>query len=98
MKISLNLQAELEPVEGAACYAREANADIANALISEFDRSAKLLAEFPKLGATLARSHSSPPAPRRFPYRIVYYLRESDVRIVAVAHQRRRPGFWKGRA
>jgi plasmid stabilization system protein ParE len=52
VKISLNVQAELELVEGAAYYAREANADIANAFISEFNRSATLLSEFPKLGAT----------------------------------------------
>jgi len=96
VKISLNVQAELELVEGAAYYAREANADIANAFISEFDRSAKLLADFPKLGATWRGGIRRLPL-RRFPYSIVYYVRESEVRILAVAHQRRRPGFWKGR-
>ena len=40
MKISLNAQAELELVEGSACYARKANAQVAEAFISEFDRSA----------------------------------------------------------
>ena len=49
-EISLNVQAELELVEGTAYYAREANADIANAFVSEFERSANLLADFPKLG------------------------------------------------
>ena len=52
MKISLSAQAELELVEGAAYYAREANAEIAEAFISEFDRSARLLGEYPKLGTT----------------------------------------------
>ena len=46
MKISLNVQAELELVEGAAYYAREANADIANAFVSEFERSATCLRTF----------------------------------------------------
>jgi hypothetical protein len=41
LKISLSAQAELELVEGAAYYARKANAQIAEAFISEFDRSAK---------------------------------------------------------
>ena len=97
MKIFLNDQAELELVEGAAYYAREANAALANAFISEFDRSAKLLGEFPKLGSIWRGRIRRLPL-RRFPYSIVYYLRESEVRILAVAHQRRRPGFWRGRS
>ena len=96
MKVSLNTQAELELVESAAYYARRANADIANAFISEFDRSAKLLGEFPKLGATWRGRIRRLPL-RRFPYSIVYHLSATEVRILAVAHQRRRPGFWKGR-
>lgn len=97
MKISLNAQAEIELVEGATYYAREANPEIANAFISEFDRSAKLLGEFPKLGSTWRGRIRRLPL-RRFPYSIVYYLRDSEVRILAIAHQRRRPGFWRGRS
>ena len=97
MKISLHAQAELELVEGAAYYALEASAGIANAFISEFDRSAKLLGEFPMLGSTWRGRIRRLPL-RRFPYSIVYYLRDSEVRILSVAHQRRRPGFWRGRS
>jgi toxin ParE1/3/4 len=97
VKISLHAQAELELVEGAAYYALEAGAEIASAFISEFDRSAKLLGEFPMLGSTWRGRIRRLPL-RRFPYSIVYYVRDSEVRILAVAHQRRRPGFWRGRA
>jgi toxin ParE1/3/4 len=95
VKISLHAQAELELVEGAAYYARKANAQIANAFVSEFERSAGLLAKHPQLGTTW-RGHIRRLPLRRFPYSIVYYLHESEVRILAVAHQRRKPGFWKG--
>ena len=96
MKVSLSAQAELELVEGAAYYAREANQDIAEAFISEFDRSARLLGEYPKLGTTWRGRIRRLPL-RRFPYSIVYSLSQAEVRILAVAHQRRRPGFWRGR-
>jgi plasmid stabilization system protein ParE len=33
----------------------------------------------------------------RFPYTIIYRLREAEVFIVAVAHQSRRPGYWQRR-
>lgn len=97
MKISLSAQAELELVEGAAYYAREANPEIAEAFISEFDRSAKLLGEYPKLG-TIWRGRIRRLPLRRFPYSIVYSFKQAEVRILAVAHQRRRPGFWRGRS
>ncbi len=34
---------------------------------------------------------------RRFPFLIIYTFSPSAIRIVAVAHAKRRPGYWKGR-
>jgi plasmid stabilization system protein ParE len=34
---------------------------------------------------------------RRFPYTIIYVVRAQRVVILAVAHQRRRPGYWLSR-
>jgi len=33
----------------------------------------------------------------RFPYRVVYRLRDDDSYVVAVAHSSRRPDYWKHR-
>ena len=33
----------------------------------------------------------------RFPYQVVYHLTPTDVIIVAVAHLKRRPNYWKDR-
>ncbi len=34
----------------------------------------------------------------RFPYRLIYYIDDSDTaRVVAVAHNARRPGYWRRR-
>ncbi|MGI9068072.1 MAG: type II toxin-antitoxin system RelE/ParE family toxin [Pyrinomonadaceae bacterium] len=33
----------------------------------------------------------------RFPFSILYRVRENVVFITAVAHQRRRPGYWRNR-
>ena len=32
-----------------------------------------------------------------FPYALLYSLREDEIRILAVSHQRRRPFYWQGR-
>lgn len=34
---------------------------------------------------------------KRFPYIIVYEVREDETLIVAVAHSARQPGYWEGR-
>ena len=33
----------------------------------------------------------------RFPYQVVYRLRPDEIVVVAVAHLKRRPGYWKHR-
>ncbi len=96
MKVSLAPEAEQELVEGALFYAREANASLGHAFISEFERSAALLAEQPRLGATWRGRVRRLPL-RRFPYSIVYYVSAVGVRVLAIAHQSRKPGFWRGR-
>lgn len=34
---------------------------------------------------------------QRFPYLVVYRLRDDVIQIVAVQHSKRRPGYWKSR-
>jgi hypothetical protein len=34
---------------------------------------------------------------RRFRYRLVFFELADEVRVVAVAHTRRKPGYWKDR-
>jgi len=34
---------------------------------------------------------------RRFPFMVVYPVTPKEIQIVAVAHARRRPGYWKDR-
>jgi hypothetical protein len=34
---------------------------------------------------------------RRFPFAIVYRLAGEFVLVLAIAHMRRRPGYWRGR-
>ncbi|MBA4370521.1 MAG: type II toxin-antitoxin system RelE/ParE family toxin [Coriobacteriaceae bacterium] len=33
----------------------------------------------------------------KFPYNLIYETREDSLRILAVAHQRKRPYYWRGR-
>jgi len=33
----------------------------------------------------------------RYPFSLVYILRRDDIEVIAVAHGRRRPGYWRSR-
>lgn len=97
MRVSLAPEAERDLVEGGLYYSRAANEELGRAFIAEFERSAALLGEQPELGASWRGEARRFPL-RRFPYSIVYYRRADSIRILAVAHQSRKPGFWRGRA
>ena len=34
---------------------------------------------------------------RQFPYKLIYIIEEGQILVLAVAHDRRRPGYWKKR-
>jgi plasmid stabilization system protein ParE len=57
-----------------------------------------LIRTHPEIGALRAtRRPSRQLRVNRFPYSVVYRIREDDVYVVAVAHTSRRPDYWKHR-
>jgi toxin ParE1/3/4 len=93
---SVSLEADRELSEGALYYARESSADLGLAFIAEFERALDLLCTHPLLGAVWKRDRRRFPL-RRFPYSIIYYIKGDELRVIALAHHRRRPGYWTGR-
>ena len=96
MKVTLAAEAELELVAAAHYYTSQANAALAEAFVLEFERSARLLGHYPQIG-TRWRGPTRRLPLRRFPFGIIYVAHDLELRIVAVAHQSRRPGYWRGR-
>lgn len=68
---------------------------------SEIDAAVRRILEFPHAGAPVPRVPRDLQirrlAVKRFPYHVVY-LEPTDVLwILAIAHDRRKPGYWKQR-
>jgi toxin ParE1/3/4 len=97
MTPSVSPEADRELTEGAIHYAREGGAELGHAFIAEFERALALLCEYPRLAAVWTVNRRRFPL-RRFPYSIIYYIRGEELRVVALAHHRRRPGYWIGRS
>jgi plasmid stabilization system protein ParE len=96
MKASVSAEADRELTEGALHYAREGGAQVGAAFIAEFEKVIELLCAYPEIGAQWRGSRRRLPI-RKFPYSIVYYVREDEIRVIALAHHRREPSYWASR-
>ena len=65
------------------------------------DVAIRQIVDFPRLGVSVPRVPRELPVRRlavaRFPYHVVYLETSDSVRVLAVAHDRRQPGYWKSR-
>lgn len=76
-------------------YEREAPG-LGAEFLEDLDHALEMIASTPRLGAPF-EENTRRVLLRRFPYSIIYDLEDDSILVVAVAHQRRRPGYWKDR-
>jgi plasmid stabilization system protein ParE len=96
MTYSLHRGAELDLLEAARFYRQEGGAKLANRFLSEFERVAKLLAEFPGIGTPaddLRRVHPL----QDFPYSVIYRESGGHVRVLVVRAHLRDPEHGESR-
>jgi plasmid stabilization system protein ParE len=87
--------AEYELNETAQYYDRE-EPGLGIAFLEEVDRCLQVIQEAPEAGAIL-RGAVRRRLLRRFPYALLYKIKPSGIRILAVMNLRRRPTYWLGR-
>jgi plasmid stabilization system protein ParE len=87
--------AEGELNEAAAYYA-QARPGLGDAFIAEVQRAIESLADAPLAGREVEKDVRWWLV-KRFPYSVLYRVRDDHIRILAIAHQKRRPFYWRGR-
>ena len=97
MRVAIDEAAADELREARRWYAREAGAPAAARFLLEFQRLRGVLAREPLRGPEVEPGIRRLLFRDRFPYSIMYVVREREVVIVAVMHQHREPGYWKER-
>jgi plasmid stabilization system protein ParE len=85
-----------EDVNEAAAFYEASVPGLGDAFLDDVERAIQAVLESPRIGAPVGRKFRKTLL-RRFPFSIVYADRGEEIVIVAVAHQRRRPGYWRGR-
>jgi hypothetical protein len=88
-------EAEEELLESALFYDSRVKG-LGESFTSEVQRAVEMIREHPDLGSPLG-SKVRRVLVRRFPYNMIYRHDANRIFILAVAHQRRRPGYWHHR-
>jgi plasmid stabilization system protein ParE len=84
-------------LEEAALFYESRMAGLGRSFAAEVERTVALVREYPDAGSTVGPKRRRVLV-ARFPYSIVYRQDSDAIVIVAVAHQRRRPGYWRRRS
>ena len=96
-RTSVNVHpAAIAEARAAYRWYRNRNETAANAFLAELDRAVNLISQTPLRWP----SHLHDTRRfllTRFPYSVVYRLLGETIQVVAVAHARRRPSYWKDR-
>ncbi|GAB6061427.1 type II toxin-antitoxin system RelE/ParE family toxin [Deferrisoma palaeochoriense] len=95
LAVSIHEAAEQELNEAADFYDLE-SPGLGAVFIREVERTIENIRRFPE-AAPLLRGRVRRWTLPHFPYTIVYSVRPQEIRILAVAHQKRRPFYWTPR-
>ena len=96
MNYSLHPGAEEDIADALDFYAQHASPVIAQRFYNEFARAVNLLVESPGLGKPSRKDRRIFPL-QVFPYLIVYRELGSEIRVIVVRHQHRKPSYGDAR-
>jgi toxin ParE1/3/4 len=95
VKVEFHPAADAE-MRAAATYYQDRVLGLGDEFLAEIERVCARLSEQQSLGPRLDADHRRI-ALRRFPFGLIYRLNSSKVQVVAIAHRRRRPEYWRRR-
>ena len=94
-RLAFHPEAQVELTEAVGFYNAQVPG-LGDDLTAEVERALQLIWATPGLGTPVSAAHRKWPV-RRFPFDLVYRADEDGLFVLAVAHQRRRPGYWRRR-
>lgn len=94
-RVTFHPQAVAELIEATEFY-EDRSPGLGAALLDETERAIARIAAMPEASERIA-PRARRKALWRFPYSIIYGICDDRVRVVAFAHQRRRPFYWRER-
>ncbi len=84
-------------LDAAIAYYEQRKAGLGLALQAAIEQATKRIQQNPQIGAPYKTTEFRYAVVRRFPYAIYYAELEEVIWVVAIAHGRRRPNYWRRR-
>ena len=94
--ISFHEDARVEFDEATEFYGME-RASLGVAFVNAVERAVEHACEYPD-SCPVVRGRARKMRVQRFPYSVLYSVVDAQIRVLAVAHDRRRPYCWTGRS
>jgi len=95
VRVELHPEALAEFREATAFYEDQA-AGLGRGLVEEVERLLTVLSETPTLAPEFDPPYRRLLA-RRFPFSVIFRILDDRCRVLAIMHQRRKPGYWTTR-
>lgn len=86
-----------QDLEDAILYYQKNSPEVVRGFIEAYEAGIAAMRETPKLDPVIADG-VRPKLLRKFPYSLIYLSNETEVRLLAVSHQKREPLYWLGRS
>lgn len=96
MNYEFHPAAEAEHLESVAYFESE-RAGLGASYLYEFEETMQLVCEAPHRYPVEKGADTRLIRMKRFPYKVYYREISGSVQVLAVAHQRRKPGYWQSR-
>ena len=94
-QLSLHPDAEVDALNGYEWYAAR-NPTAADSFRMAVKTAGQIIRRDPKVWPS--HKHGTHKYRlRQFPYKIIYIVERDQIQVLAVAHDRRRPGYWRER-
>jgi plasmid stabilization system protein ParE len=85
-----------EELDRAVAYYEQCQPGLGLEFAEEVYATIARIIQYPNAWSTLSKN-SRRCLVNRFPYGVIYQIKSRTLRIIAVAHLHRRPGYWKER-
>lgn len=95
MRIRISASARKELVDAMAYHDREKER-LGAELAEEINRAVRLIAERPMVGTDIGKGERKFTVDR-FRYNVIYRIEAKTVYVLAIAHHRRKPNYWRKR-
>ena len=86
-----------EELAAAVRWYEERRAGLGAEFYDAIVRTMNRIAEMPEAGSPFPNLTARRMFVAGFPYQVVYRVDSDDIRVIAFAHLKRRPGFWRHR-